>query len=285
MKTPSSSMPRRLSVWAAGLVLLLIVTGCGPGPDPEQASGLSPSTPAEPTTSASATPSANPSTPEDTRSSQAATTQAATPHGETFTNEAGTVSLTIPEGWTVEPVDSEDLDGPTPIGLDEAYRITDKDEDITVRFESHYGEKDSGGPKAELLGTLDMEELTGLHDFHEDSDVYFLNHHVGSSEFVELGHEAMSVIVADLPDSVEPGTQEGYERAWLQWLTRDPTGYVGGTWLQSHIPWPMVEALTGEEGVDAAQAFLSTPEYQELKQMMMSYTVHEDAIPESLPGL
>jgi len=192
------------------------------------------------------------------------------------------VSLSLPAGWTVEQVDL-DAQSPRPIGVHDSYRITDKDEDLVVVLSSHYGEKDNDGGKPEFLGTVDLQELPDVPPAREDSKLYFAAYHVGPHESVDLPYEVLSVHVADIPDSVDPRSQEAYWGAWLHLLTTDPTGYIGGTSLYAGIPLPMVEALTGEQGAEALEAFLTTTEYRELKQLMTSYTVHEEAIPESLP--
>lgn len=290
--TPNTLRPPALL--ALGTALLLTATACAPGTGPGQSS--EPSAPT-PSASAPSTPSASSSGPAATASASASagavesgSSAASAPASElgtgpeTFTTSTGMVSLSIPEGWTVEQVDL-DAHSPRPIGVHDQYRITDKDDDITVDLVSHYGEKDNDGGKPEFLGALDAEELTELSSFHEDSDAYFLAYHLGPHESVDLPHEVLSVQVADVPVSVDPRSEDAFMGAWLQSLTTDPTGYIGGTSLHAGIPLPMVEALTGEQGADAMQAFIETTEYRELKRMMTSYTVHEDAIPDSLPGL
>jgi hypothetical protein len=309
MKTTPIARHRPFAGLAAGAALLLAVTACGPDAGSAESTAAGPTAPTgspsataadsaasapdtnTPSTTAGSTtastspaavaPTASPTTPGATASDPARDAGA---RGEAFTSSTGMISLSIPKGWTVEQVDLDALD-PRPIGMHDVYRITDKDDDITVYLESHYGEKDNDGPRPELLGALAAEEIPALSSFHDDSEAYFLAYHLGPSEYVEMPHEVLSVQVADVPDSVDPRSQEAFWGAWLQLLTQDPTGYVGGTVLQTAIPLPMVEALTGETGEDAMQAFLETTEHRELKQMMMSYTVHEDKIPDSLPGL
>lgn len=294
-------MIRPLAGLALGTAMLLAAAACAPQSGPAQSPDLGPATSTTDTAGTASSGSASTgsaSTGPGTASAPVETTASPTasgspgsvpapdagPRAETFTTSTGMVSLSVPAGWTVEQVDL-DAQSPRPIGVHDQYRITDKDDDITVDLVSHYGEKDNDGGRPGFLGALDTEELTGLGSFHEDSDVYFLAYHLGPHESVDLPYEMLSVHVADVPDTVDPRSEEAFGRAWLQNLTTDPTGYIGGTSLHAGIPLPMVEALTGERGDAAMQAFLETTEYRELKQLMTSYTVHEDAIPESLPGL
>lgn len=286
--------------WAglACAALVLTVTGCGSGTDP--AGTASPNTTAATTSASSSaggstepTPSTTASPADPTVSPTASATagggpsQDAQPRDEVFTTEAETVSLSIPAGWTVSCVVCSDSSGQPPAGVTERYEITDKDEDIVVNLTTVSGARDGDGAYPLLVETLEAEPLTSTPSYQEDASVYFLAQHLTENPEFEMSSrwgaatEGLVVEVADLPDSVEPNSPESVRAAWIHVMTDEyPVKDFTGLYLRTSIPLPMVEALTGEQADEAMQAFLSTTEYRELKRMMSSVAVHEDAIPD-----
>jgi hypothetical protein len=230
-----------------------------------------------------------PSTPDSASASSAANASTgrspnAELQGEIFTNEAGTISLVIPEGWTVEQAEFDDSQAHVGyFGVPyERYEITDKDDDIVLNVVTGTNAMDSDGVPPSLVKTLDAEELARVRSFQDDTSVYFLTQHLaydhdGLPDTEETQH--LVVEVADLPDSVDPHSQESVQAAWFHGMSKD--GLIAGNHFTVIIDLPMVEALTGGVGDDAMRAFVDTTEYRELKQMMMSLEVHEDAIPSS----
>ncbi|WMY79053.1 hypothetical protein [Citricoccus sp. I39-566] len=286
--------------WAglAGAALVLTVTGCGSGTNPAETAG--PNTTAAATSAASSaggstepTPSAIASPAEPTVSPTASATagggssQDAQPRDEVFTTEAGTVSLSIPAGWTVSCVVCSDSSAQPPAGVTERYEITDKDDDIIVNLTTVSGARDGDGAYPALVETLEAEPLTSTPSHQEDASVYFLAQHLAENPEFEMSSrwgaatEGLLVEVADLPDAVDPNSPESVQAAWIHVMTDEyPVKDFTGLYLRTSIPLPMVEALTGEQGDEAMRAFLSTTEYRELKRMMSSVAVHEDAIPD-----
>lgn len=286
--------------------LLLAVSGCGLPTGSAESTNPTPTAAASSESNAGATAPGAPSSNESTRSPAVDTTSStpnspsasnpasvstgastsagpdAEPPGETFTNEAGTISLLIPEGWTVEQAEYDDSQAHVGyFGVPyERYEITDKDDDIVLNVVTGTNAMDSDGVPPTLVQTLDAEELARVRSFQDDVSVYFLAQHQAYDED-GLPHteetQYLVVKVADLPDSVDPHSQESVQAAWIHGMSKDHA--IAGNHFNVLIDLPMVEALTGEAGDSAMRAFLETTEYRELKQMMMSLEVHEDAIP------
>lgn len=162
--------------------------------------------------------------------------------------------------------------------------VSDKDDDIVVTLESHCGSKDSDGPSAAVVQGLESQRLQDLPEDASGWIPYYQAVHMRSSDYVELDHDQLLVTVGGLPPYAEPGTQEALGHLCLHHCTQDPPGEPR-TFLSARIPLPIVEGLTGKKGDEAMTAFLATTEYRELKEMLLSNTVHTEAIPDKLPGM
>lgn len=277
---------RRTWAGLAAASLVLTVAGCGAGADSAGSAGQAPSAASASASSAAGGPTEP--TPSVTASATASGDSSRTPQAddEIFTTEAGTVSLSIPAGWTVDCEVCGSSSGGPPAGVTERYTITDKDDDIVVGLTTVSGARGGDGAYPTLVRTVAAERLDDVTSYQGDAAVYLLTQHLAEPEDFDMSApwgeatEGLSVQVADVPHAVDPESPESVRAAWIHLMTDDyPAKDFTGLYLSTSIALPMVEALTGEQGDEAMQAFLSTTEYRELERMMSSVEVHEDAIP------
>ncbi|WP_413543687.1 hypothetical protein [Citricoccus nitrophenolicus] len=246
------------AVTSVGLIVVLVLTGCGMG------NGSDPSEP--PSGSGSGEPSRGPT--------------------QSYTSESGVFTWTFPETWTANQEDYNE-DSLDYVGVPYEVVLFQGPEGIVeYRTTTGVGPTDNDGPKPRVVEVLETEELpevpvneaegaVGSGPVWYRASLYGAGEDHPVPESFEGGELLLSVQVVNIDEDLDPEATD--HSHWSSWFYGQPAvdGNSEGpaTFLSGSVTQDSAEAVTGLEGEEAMRAFLATEEYGQLKSVATSMEV------------
>ncbi|XKH53857.1 hypothetical protein LG284_02125 [Citricoccus nitrophenolicus] len=217
-----------------GLSAGLVLSACGTADEPAE----SPSATTDPSSSPVETVTESPSPTADQTTMETETSSPSSPSEDTdrdplagptqtYTTESGTFTWTFPETWTAsqEDYNEENLDY---LGVPyEEVLFQDAEQAVEFRATTGIGPTDNDGPKPDVVGVLEAEELpeipvnegenaTGSGPVWYRAALLQANEDIQDSGRFDGQEFLLSVQVVNMPEDVDPeGTDESFWSAWF----------------------------------------------------------------------